>query len=144
MNDCIYRTAVALILACSVSSCGTGNDPLIASTRAFVAAFNGQDAVAMGKLAHPEIEWLSASGSRLEAGTVGREALLAEMQAYFAGDFTTTSELLEPVRRGQFVTATEAASWLSKGQIRRQCSVVVYEYDALLIRRVTYYPAWGC
>ncbi len=144
MNLHLRHTVVSLALILALNACGTGSDPLIANTRAFVAAFNGQDAAAMGELAHPEIEWLSANGSRIEAGTVGREALLAEMQSYFDGDFSTTSELLEPIRHGQFVTATEAASWQSKGQTRRQCSVVVYEYEGKLIRRVTYYPAWNC
>lgn len=135
---------VCLVLFLSASGCKSDLDPLVASTQAFVAAFNAQDATGMGKLAHPEIEWLNASGSALEVGTAGREALLAEMRAYFGGDFTTHSELLDPVRRGQFVTATEAASWRSDGQVHRQCSIVLYEYEETLIRRVTYYPAWPC
>lgn len=144
MSLYLRQTVVSFVLILALNACGTESDPHIASTRAFVAAFNGQDAAAMGELAHPEIEWLNASGSRLEAGTVGREALLAEMESYFAGDFTTRSELLDPVRRGQFVTATEAASWQSNGQTRRQCSLVVYEYKETLIRRVTYHPSWDC
>lgn len=141
------RSAILLLplFAAALAACSpASNDPLIMRAGAFVDAFNARDAAAMGALAHAEIEWLSASDSELSAGTIGREALLAEMSGYFDADFSTRSEMFDTTRHGNFVTATEAASWQGKNGAQRQCSMVVYEFADDLIRRVTYYPAYAC
>lgn len=110
--------------------------------RAYIAAYNSGDVDAMGALLHPEFEWLSITGNGVETVSAGRETLLAEMRAYFAGGNATTSALSEWSVLGPYVSVIETASWTDKdAQPRSQSSLSVYETtpDGLL-RRVWYFP----
>jgi hypothetical protein len=110
--------------------------------RAYIEAYNSGDVDAMGALLHPEFEWLSITGNEVETVSAGRDTLLAEMRAYFAGGKATTSALSEWSVLGPYVSVVETASWTDKdGQPRSQSSLSVYETtpDGLL-RRVWYFP----
>lgn len=138
---CLSITLLALQLgACSKEV----DDEQVKRTRDFIAAFNDRDAASMAAMVHEQMQWLSIVGANTTVVTSGRDGLLAEMTAYFAGEISTTSRLLRPVREGKYVVGVEAASWQAQSGPRRQCSVVVYEYQGILIRNVWYYPAYPC
>lgn len=147
----IKRTCAA-VLAVALSACVTapplpGAPPAIAEEAhpvvlAYAAAYNAGDADAMGALMHPDFEWLQITSEGVETISAGREALLAEMRAAFAGGQTTTSSLSGWSIHGPYASVVETASWTGKdGSPRSQSSLSVYEITAEgLLRRVWYFP----
>jgi hypothetical protein len=109
--------------------------------RQFVDAFNARELDALLALAHPEVEWLSVSGSEIAVETRGREALGESLRGYFAScpSCRSTVEVYQVV--GPYVSALEHAEWEKEGARLRQSSLSVYEIVDGLVRRVWYYPA---
>ncbi len=138
------------ILALALSACQEGEtatpaapvEDHVAIVKAYVDAYNGDDAAAMSALMHPDIEWLSISGSRVELVSAGREKLTEEMRVFFQGESTATSTLSGIGQTGGFVSTIETASWMGDdNKDKSQSSLAVYEVTADgLIRRIWYYP----
>jgi len=107
-----------------------------------IRAFNAGDVEAMAEMQHPDIEWLSVSGTKLSVEVSGREALSKNMTEYFKSPTKVTGQLRGWSINMPYVSVTETASWTSKdGSETSQSSLTVYELDNNLIRRVWYYPA---
>lgn len=114
----------------------------VAIVKAYVDAYNADDAEAMGELMHPDIEWLSVSGSSVEIVTSGKQELVSELRTSFNGKSTATSTLSGIGQTGGFVSTIETVSWMGvDNKDKSQSSLAVYEItDEGLIRRVWYYP----
>jgi len=107
-----------------------------------VRAFNAGDVEAMTKMQHPDIEWLSVSGTKLSVEVSGRDALSKNMTEYFKSPTKATGQLRGWSMNMPYVSVTETATWTRKdGSEASQSSLTVYELDNNLIRRVWYYPA---
>ena len=139
------RTIVALAFCTAgFSPARAATEPVRAPAEAvveFVAAFTRHDLPAFLSFTHPEIEWLTITGSTVAVETSGREALDASMTSYFASCPSCRSTVEISAVNGDFVTAVETATWESKGTLRAQSSLSVYEFVEGKIRRVWYYPA---
>ena len=112
--------------------------------RQYVDAYNRGDVAAMAQLMHPDIEWLSISGSSVAAVASGKEALVADLRKHLKGaPEGNRSELGSIIVTGNTASVVETAHWISKdGEARAQSSLAVYEtVDGRLIRRVWYFPA---
>ena len=76
-----------LSLACSVGSPSaevTPETPNHETTLAsFIAAFNSQDAAAMGRLVTDDVQWLSIDGTSVAVETTTKQELLVSMAKYF-------------------------------------------------------------
>jgi len=107
-----------------------------------VRAFNAGDVEAMAKMQHPDIEWLSVSGTRLSVEVSGREVLSKNMAEYFKSPTKVTGRLRDWSINMPYVSVTETATWTATdGTENSQSSLTVYELEDNLIRRVWYYPA---
>lgn len=107
-----------------------------------VRAFNAGDVAAMAKMQHPDIEWLSVSGSELSVEVSGRNELSNNMAEYFNSPTKVTGDLRDWSVNPPYVSVTETASWTAKdGTEKSQSSLTVYQLEDNLIRRVWYYPA---
>lgn len=95
----------------------------------------------MGKMAHPDIEWLYISGNESAVMTSGREAMLKELEGHFENPRKVTSRLSGWSVNGAFISVKETASWITEdGTAKEQSSIAVYEIKDDLIRRVWYFP----
>jgi len=127
--------ATIFLTACSQA---TKPHPVIV---AHVEAFNAKDITAMGKVEHPDIEWLSVNGSETETVVKGRTALAEVMADYLDSNPSVIGTLRGWSQNGNFISVTETASWTTdKGEKKAQSSLTVYELEDGLIRRVWYYP----
>lgn len=137
--------ALAALALAAVTSTAAGAQSSPADStevvRRFVDAFNAREPDALLALAHPEVEWLSVSGSEIAVETRGREALGESLRGYFAScpSCRSTVEVYQVV--GPYVSALEHAEWEKHGARLRQSSLAVYEIVDGLVRRVWYYPA---
>ena len=134
--------AIALLLsACSQSETAQQGHPLIL---AHVTAFNAQDAQAMAKVEHPDIEWYSVKDAEISVEVSGRDNLTKYMEGYFKSPTKTTGSLRDWSINGDYVAVTETAKWqTASGEDKSQSSLTVYHIEEDLIRRVWYYPAGG-
>lgn len=107
----------------------------------FVAAFNGRDLPEMLALAHPDIEWLSVSGSDAATETRGRKELEASLSSYFESCPSCRSTVAIGATTGPYVAAVEIARWETESGTRSQSSLSVYEIVEGRVRRVWYYLA---
>lgn len=107
-----------------------------------VRAFNAGDVLAMSKMHHPDIQWLSVKGNSISVEVSGREALANNMAEYFKSPTKVTGTLRDWSVNDPYVSVTETASWTAKdGTAKSQSSMTVYQLEDNLIRRVWYYPA---
>jgi len=107
-----------------------------------VRAFNAGDVEAMAKMQHPNIEWLSVSGTEISVEVAGRDALSKNMAEYFKSPTKVTGKLRDWSVNIPYVSVTETASWAAAdGTQKSQSSLTVYELEDNLIRRVWYYPS---
>ena len=118
-------------------------DTRVDAVRAFVAAFNAQDATRMAALASPQIEWLGVDGRSITVESIGRAELMAEMTDYFRGCPSCRSRIEQVMVGPERVVTLELAYWQGAQGPRQQQSVAVYEFDGERIRRVHYFPAEG-
>jgi hypothetical protein len=118
-------------------------DTRVDAVRAFVAAFNAQDATRMAALASPQIEWLGVDGRSITIESIGRAELMAEMTDYFRGCPSCRSRIEQVMVGPERVVTLELAYWQGAQGPRQQQSVAVYEFDGERIRRVHYFPAEG-
>lgn len=110
----------------------------------YVEAYNARDLDAMQAMMHPDIQWIAVDGGKSEVVADGREALVEQMQSYFASPSETRSTIGDMIENGRFLTMRETAHWKdSSGAEKAQSSIVVYELEDGLVRRVWYYPAQG-
>jgi len=135
---------LGLALAVAAFAAAGAQSPPADSTevvRRFVDAFNARELDALLALAHPEVEWLSISGSQVAVETRGREALGESLRGYFTScpSCRSTVEIYQVV--GTYVSALEHAEWDKDGARLRQSSLSIYEIVDGLVRRVWYYPA---
>ncbi|MEM9532993.1 MAG: nuclear transport factor 2 family protein [Pseudomonadota bacterium] len=110
----------------------------------YVDAYNRGDVEAMAQLMHPDIEWLSISGSSAAVLASGKEALIADLRAHLKGaPAGNRSELGRIIVTGNTASVVETAHWISKsGEARSQSSMAVYEtIGDRMIRRIWYFPA---
>ncbi|MES3024356.1 MAG: nuclear transport factor 2 family protein [Pseudomonadota bacterium] len=107
----------------------------------FVAAFNAQDAKAMGEMVTEDVEWLNVSGKVVGSDATGRAELTSSMVKYFASCRSCRSELTQVIESKERVVTVEVASWQGAKGPRSQQGIAVYEFSGPLIRRVYYYPA---
>ena len=135
--------AAAALAAAAFSAAGAQSSPADSTevVRGFGDAFDARELDALLALAHPEVEWLSVSGSEIAVETRGREALGESLRGYFAScpSCRSTVEVYQVV--GPYVSALEHAEWEKDGARLRQSSLSVYEIVDGLVRRVWYYPA---
>jgi len=107
-----------------------------------VTAFNAGDVDGMGKMQHPEIQWLSVKGNMVSVEVNGRNELARNMTEYFNSPTKVTGTLRDWSINPPYVSVTETASWTATdGTKKSQSSLTVYELENNLIRRVWYYPA---
>lgn len=129
-----------------VSACVDARAPEHAVPKSIISehvrAFNEGDAEAMAKMQHPDIEWLSVSGTSVSVEVAGREALSKNMEEYFKSPTKVTGKLRDWSVNPPYVSVTETASWTAAdGTPKSQSSLTVYELKDNLIRRVWYYPS---
>lgn len=135
------RSALILVFAVFMMACNPASAPHPVIT-AHVDAFNIGDVAAMGRLEHPDIEWISVEGSGVSIVVSGREELAVMMTDYMLENPTVTGTLKGWSRNGNYVGVTETASWLNEaGMTMSQSALSVYQIEENLIRRVWYYPA---
>ena len=109
---------------------------------AHVNAFNMQDAQAMAEVEHPNIEWLTVTGSEIVVEVSGRENLTESMETFFESPTKITGTLRDWSVNGDYVAVTETAHWsTSAGEAKSQSALTVYQMEDNLIRRVWYYPS---
>ncbi|MDT0595471.1 nuclear transport factor 2 family protein [Glaciecola petra] len=109
---------------------------------AYSAAWNAKDLAKMATLMHPDIEWLSVSGSKISVETKGKDELVSALEKWFLSPDLPKGSLRDWSINGNFVAVTETASWLDDAnQQQSQSSLTVYELQDKLIRRVYYYPS---
>ena len=108
----------------------------------YIAAYNIRDLELMRSMMHPEIQWIAVEGGKSEVVADGREALVEQMRGYFASPTRTWSTFSDVIENGRFLTMRETAHWqAADGTAKAQSSIVVYEFEDALVRRVWYYPA---
>ncbi len=108
----------------------------------YVQAHNDCDLPGAAQLMHPDIQWLTISGSQIASAANGKQALVAELDSYMADGCSTRSELSQWSINGRFVTVIETAHWTpDDGIARSQSATAVYEVAAEKILNVWYYPA---
>jgi hypothetical protein len=134
--------AAALIL----SACTQGETTPAAAPHPVIlqhmSAFNAQDAAAMAKVEHPDIEWFNVGGSEMSLEVAGRDNLTKSMQDFFKSPMKISGTLSGWSVNGNYVSVIETASWSTKsGDTKSQSALSVYELEDDLIRRVWYYPA---
>jgi len=76
-----------------------------------VRAFNAGDVEAMAKMQHPNIEWLSVSGTEISVEVAGRDALSKNMAEYFKSPTKVTGKLRDWSVNIPYVSVTETASF---------------------------------
>ena len=109
---------------------------------AYTAAYNDRDVEAMAELMHPDIQWLSVNGDKVDVFANGKADLVAQMTDYVSSPAATTSSLGDIVTDGPYLAVQETARWpRSDGSMGEQSALAVYEVSDGLIRRVWYYPA---
>lgn len=113
---------------------------LEALVQRFIAAANARDLDALLALAHDDLEWLHASGGSLQPQTRGKPALRESLTRYHQSCPSCRSELLRCLPSRERLACVEEARWQGRQGPRAQQSLSVYEFEAGLIRRVTYYP----
>jgi len=79
-----------------------------------IRAFNAGDVEAMAKMQHPDIEWLSVSGTNLSIEVSGREALSQNMTEYFKSPTKVTGQLRGWSINMPYISVTETATWATK------------------------------
>lgn len=107
----------------------------------FIAAFNVQDSRAMAAYVAEDFEWLSIEGDKIALESLGRNSLIASMDAYFSSCPSCQSVLLEAISTPGRISAIEVASWQGEAGPRSQRAISVYEFSDGLIQRVYYFPA---
>jgi len=138
---------VILCAALALTACVQADTPILSDVpetiiTAHVRAFNAGNVEAMGKMQHPNIEWISVTGSTVSVKISGRGALAENMKTYFKSPTKVSSTLRDWNVTGDYVSVTETANWTAKdGTAKSQSSLTVYQLDNNLIRRVWYYPA---
>lgn len=137
---------IYLCAALALTACIEANAPISQVPETIISehvrAFNAGDVAAMSKMQHPDIEWLSVTGSEISTEVAGRDALAKNMTTYFKSPTKVTGTLRDWSVNGNYVSVTETASWTAKDGTRKsQSSLTVYQLEDNLIRRVWYYPA---
>ena len=137
---------IYLIAVHFLSACDAARSPQNAVPKSIISehvrAFNSGDVEAMGKMQHPDIEWLSVSGSNISIEVAGRDALAKNMTEYFQSPSKVTGTLRDWSINAPYVSVTETAAWVAKdGTEKSQSSLTVYQMEDNLIRRVWYYPS---
>lgn len=137
-----FLTMTPLSLSSAVQAReATAHETMIST---YVEAYNARDLDAMQAMMHPDIQWIAVDGGKSEVVADGREALVEQMQSYFASPSETRSTIGDMIENGRFLTMRETAHWKdSSGAEKAQSSIVVYELEDGLVRRVWYYPAQG-
>lgn len=107
----------------------------------YMAAYNDHDVDAMLELVHPDVQWLSIDGDRIQVETDGAEALAEALRGYFEAVPSTRSSIESMMVSGKRVSVRERAHWESSGQPRSQAALSVYEIVDGRIVRVWYFPA---
>ena len=108
----------------------------------YVEAYNAGDVDAMSALMHPGIQWIAVENGKSEVVADGREALVEQMTDYLSSPTETRGSFGKVIENGRFLTTRETAHWKdSSGADKVQSSIVVYEFEDSVIRRVWYYPA---
>lgn len=135
-----------LIMTLLLSGCFKVVSPEPNTAKTIIAeharAFNAGDVAGMAKMQHPDIEWLSVSGTTVSLEVSGSEALSKNMAEYFNSPTKVTGTLRDWSVNEPYVSVTETASWTAKdGTAKSQSSLTVYQIEGNLIRRVWYYPA---
>ena len=145
-----YLLAACAIITCfSLAACSTlspqaeSQDPGRAVVQSYTEAFNSRDIDTMGNMMHEDIEWLSVTDEGVQIVSVGRDALVNEMEDYFETPNAVTSKLSGWSIAGPYVSTTETVTWTEeRGDVQSQSALVVYEItDDNHVRRVWYYPA---
>jgi len=135
------RLALTLLSAVIIAACqpAAAPHPVIVS---HVSAFNAGDVAAMGRLEHPDIEWINVENSALSIEVSGRAELASMMTDYMLANPTVTGTLRDWSINGDYVSVTETATWTNTaGAQQSQSALSVYQIEDNLIRRVWYYPA---
>lgn len=109
---------------------------------AYVDAFNRKDLATMRDMMHPDIEWLSVSGSEMQTVMSGKEALSKDLEGMFDSGFEIRSSTSVIQQTGPHLVTVETARYPDdKGGEASQSSIAVYEIgEDNLIRRVWYFP----
>ena len=107
----------------------------------YTDAYNARDLDAMAALMHPDVQWLSINGDSLTIVANGKNDLVGQMSAFFAGPSNSESTLDGIVANNPYIAVRETAHWQSKdGAPASQSALAVYEIEASLVRRVWYFP----
>jgi len=110
----------------------------------YVKSYQQKDIQGMSRLMHPQIRWLSVKEQQLSLEVSGKNALIKAMRKTFNSSGKVESALLWSKALGGFVSAFEKASWPSQGEMKSQCSPVVYQLKDDQILNVWYFPATNC
>ncbi|MXO91734.1 nuclear transport factor 2 family protein [Pontixanthobacter aquaemixtae] len=136
--------AALVVSALHGSESATARESSIQETTVskYVAAYNIRDLELMRSMMHAEIQWIAIEGGNSEIVANGRDALAEQMQSYFASPTKIWSAFDDVIENGRFLTLRETAHWqAADGTVKSQSSIVVYEFEDALIRRVWYYSA---
>ena len=137
---CVTLAASALI------NCSQANVPETPdghpTVKAYSNAYNAKDIDTLKSLMHPDIEWVSVTGSEIQVHISGKDALSKKMQDWFKNPKLPTGSLKGWSLNGDYVAVTETAHWTTDaGEAKSQSALTVYQFQNGLIRRVYYYAA---
>ncbi|NNF52657.1 MAG: nuclear transport factor 2 family protein [Gammaproteobacteria bacterium] len=141
----IFVTGFIGLLALGACAKPPPADPLLTVAADFMAAFNDHDPAAMVALVSEDVRWLTVDGDSIAIEVQGRDALEAAMADYFEAGPRSPSRMRFARSDGEYVLGVEEIMRGPASEGRNQCSVVVYRFEASLIRDVWYYhPAYQC
>ncbi|MEE2566188.1 nuclear transport factor 2 family protein [Hyphobacterium marinum] len=109
---------------------------------AFFAAFNAQDADAMGDLVTEDVQIVYLGLAGVDSRVDGADRMVRSMRRYFSDLPSARSEILSVIEDGNRLAVRERASWTtSSGEARSQTALAVYRIRGGVIAAVWYFPA---
>lgn len=150
----VYVISLTMLLMAALGACtdGGGLPPGVARveavspqeriTRTYIEAFSARDIETMLSLCTDDIRWGYVEGAVYAQAGMGKAALREELQGYFAGVPTVTSEIVSMMANGDSIAITEQVSWTPNGSTEPTTSKAlgVYQFRDRKIAAVWYFP----
>jgi hypothetical protein len=133
-----------LLVACCAAVPALAQTVASDVVQSYVSAYNEHDVDKMQTLVTDDVRWMSINNDKITLESSGKKELAESMRSYFEGLPSTRARLTGVRSLGDFVTVIEESGWESKGEMKSQCAVSVYELKEGLILSVWYFAARPC
>ena len=110
----------------------------------YIEAYNAHDVDRMLDLVTDDVRWMSLKNDKVTVEAKGKSELSESMASYFEGLPSTRARIVASRTIGQFVMVIEESGWESKGEMKSQCAISVYEMKEQLILNVWYFDSSPC